>query len=258
MTPLLTPAELGQLLHVATSTAAEMPRTSLRRSAATLDPAEPKVERRRAPKVDAKDVARILGRCDGEPAGPLVALAIGTGLRRGELLGLRWADVDLEAGTVSPTYQLRRTPHQPGDPARRRHPVKMLPLKTAQSARLIPLPAFALRALRELQARRDEQRRAAKVWAENDLVFADEHGHPLWPMTVTRQAEALLRSVVPGLTLHGCRHVYATMLALTGAHTRTQMGLLGHSNVQQSMDYTAVIPAAAREAVAALDRVVGQ
>jgi integrase len=215
----------------------------------------PRFVTRTAPTIAPADARAILAAFGGHRLAAFAVLALSTGMRRGELLGLRWTDVDLEAATVSVNHSLRYVP-----PAFR----SALEIEAAQNTRLVapkngktrlePLPAIAVEALRDQQARQIAERRAAKVWSENGLVFADTEGRTMWPATVSYQVRAVLKAAgYPMMRLHDTRHGFATILAGSGVHPRVAQDLLGHSTIGQSMDYTSVLPASARDAAAMVD-----
>jgi integrase len=103
----------------------------------------------------------------------LFELALRCGLRRGELLGLRWTDIDLDNGVLSVRRTLQRTPERG---------LAMLPPKTKASERHLPLPAECVQALNEHKARQAEEKEAAgTMWKESGLVFPTRVGTPFEP-----------------------------------------------------------------------------
>lgn len=212
----------------------------------------PRFTTRTAPTIAAPDARRILAAFEGHRLYAFAVLALSTGLRRGELLGLRWADVDLKAATLSVRNSLRYVPpafRSPSELAAQQN-TRLMPPKNGK-ARLEPLPAIAVDALIAQLELQKAERRAAKVWSENGLVFADTEGRTFWPDTVNYQVRAVLKKAgYPTTRIHDLRHAYATLLAAEGVHPRVAQDLLGHSTIGQSMDYTSVIPNSAREASA--------
>ncbi|PYC64933.1 site-specific integrase, partial [Streptomyces tateyamensis] len=154
----------------------------------------------------------------------LFELALRTGLRKGELLGLRWEDLDLDAGTASIRRTLQRT---------RASGLTTLPTKTISSERRIALPApclASLRAHRDRQAR--EKQQADAEWMDNGLVFTRPDGHPIEPATLTRHFNALLRrSHLRAIRFHDLRHSTATLLLEQGVELVVIKELLGHAHI---------------------------
>jgi integrase len=218
---------------------------------------KPRFVTREAPTITPTDAARILAAFVGHRLYALAVLALGCGLRRGELLGLRWEDVDLDAATLTVRLSLRYVPPE----FRSRieldaeQNTRLMPPKTKSGHRILPLPPIAVSALKAVSTRQGAERRAAKVWSENDFVFADVEGRSMWPATATYQVEHVLKSAgFPGMRLHDLRAGYATIVAAEGIHPRVAQGLMGHATMRQSMDYTKVVPADAREAASRVDR----
>ncbi|MEU9331466.1 site-specific integrase [Streptomyces canus] len=151
-------------------------------------------------------------------------LALRTGLRKGELLGLRWEDLDLDARTASIRRTLQRTTSRG---------LATLPTKTVSSERRIALPAScvaSLRTHRERQAR--ERDRAGAEWQGNGHIFTRPDGHPIEPATLTRHFNALLRDAhLRPIRFHDLRHSTATLLLEQGVELVVIKELLGHARI---------------------------
>lgn len=205
------------------------------------------------------DARAILTAVEADRLGPLVTVTIGVGLRLGEALGLRWADVDLKDGTLSVRTALRRTPvefREEGEPIYR-----LVAPKTDRSRRTIQLPAFATTALqRQRRAQAEERLAAGNRWLENDLVFAGQIGGPLPPGSVTRRFEALVaRAGLGRLRFHDLRHAAATVMLAQGVELRVISEMLGHSSLGMTADvYAGVVPALGRAAAARMDEALGK
>lgn len=172
------------------------------------------------------------------------------GLRQGELLGLRWEDIDSDTGNLSVRQTLQR---QPGE-ARFGAP------KTERSRRTLALPAITAAALRSHRVRQVQDRLlAGSRWREHGLVFATRIGTPLDPSDVTHSFQRVLaRLGLPRLRFHDARHTFASLLLADGAHPRVVMEILGHSQIGLTMNtYSHVIPALKRDAADQIDRLVG-
>jgi integrase len=139
----------------------------------------------------------------------LFELALRTGLRKGELLGLRWEDLDLDARTASIRRTLQRT---------RSSCLTGLPTKTISSERRMALPGSCVTSLREHRHRHaEEQGRAAADWQDSGYVFTRSDGHPIEPATLTRHFYALLRDAgLRPIRFHDLRHSTATLLLEQG------------------------------------------
>jgi integrase len=161
--------------------------------------------------------------------GPLFQVAIATGMRQGELLGLRWSDVDLAAGTLAVRQALKRD----GDGK-----LTYGAPKTKKSRRVIALPAFAVAALE--QQRRNQavdQAWAGDRWADSGLVFTSTIGTPLDASNVTHTFQAELASAgLPRQRFHDLRHAAATIMALQRIPPNVARDVLGHSQIGITMD----------------------
>jgi integrase len=171
------------------------------------------------------DEARLfLAAAHGHRHATLFELALRTGLRKGELLGLRWEDLDLDSATASIRRTLQRTNSRG---------LATLPTKTISSERRIALPAScvtSLRAHRERQAR--ERDRTGSVWQGSGHVFTRPDGHPIEPATLTRHFNALLREArLRPIRFHDLRHSTATLLLEQGVELVVIKELLGHAHI---------------------------
>ena len=159
-----------------------------------------------------------------------VALAVG--LRQSEALALRWADVDLDNGTLSVRRGLHRVSEQGliyEEP------------KAERSRRTVALPAPLVDALRLHRATRLEERIAAgSSWEDHDLVFARANGRPIERKSDWQAWKVLLHEAgVRNVRLHDGRHTAATLLLSEGVHPRVVMEVLGHAQMRTTTDTTA-------------------
>jgi integrase len=181
----------------------------------------------------------------------LYVLAINTGMRQGELLALRWTDVDLNAGALHVRATLQRT----------REGFVFTEPKTTSSRRQVALTRAAVEALRSHHTRQAEERlHVGAAWEDDDLVFANEVGQPLDATAVLRRSfyPLLERSNLPRIRFHDLRHTAATLLLGQGVHPKIVSEMLGHSQIAITLDlYSHVTPTMQRQAVEALEIALG-
>lgn len=172
-------------------------------------------------------------------------LAAGTGMRRGELLGLRWSDVDLEAGRLSVNQTLTVADH----------PISFGPPKSERSRRAIPLAKTTVEQLRAHKARQAADRlRWPGDWPDHDLVFTDEVGAPIHPNVFTRTHKRICAQAgLEPIRVHDLRHSWATMALQQGVPLKVVSEALGHSSITITADlYSHVTEDMARGAVDAV------
>jgi integrase len=185
----------------------------------------------------------------GDRLEALYTVAMAMGLRQGEALGLRWHDVDLEAGILSVRYQLQRVDKK----------LQLVEPKTSRSRRQIGLPLIVVEALREHKLRQLRERHLAGTrWQEWGLVFTSTIGTPLDASTVTRIFKKTLKeNGLPPQRFHDLRHCCASLLLAQGVHARVVMEILGHSTIGLTMNtYSHVMPTAQREAANSMDAIL--
>lgn len=199
--------------------------------------------------------ARLFLRTAAETSDRLEALyvvAIHCGLRQGELLALKWEDLDLEAGTL----QVRRSLSGSNDG----HPVFTTP-KTSKSRRQVRLTAGATEALKRHRRRQLEERlRIVGLWRDNDLVFTAETGTPLDRHNLCQRSfkPLLEKAGLSGIRFHDLRHTCATLLLTKGVHPKIVQELLGHSTIAITLDtYSHVLPGMGDAAAGAMDEALG-
>jgi integrase len=162
-------------------------------------------------------------------------LALHTGMRRGELLALRWRDVDLDAGTCT----VRQSLVQSGGIIAFQEP------KTSSGRRTIALDATCIAALREHRARQNEQRlKMGEMWQDTGLLFTTETGTHLYPSNVNRYTKALMaKAGVQRIPFHGLRHTHATLLMKHGVQPKVASERLGHAGIAITLaTYSHVLP----------------
>jgi integrase len=172
---------------------------------------------------------------------PLWLTLATTGMRRGEVLGLRWEDVNLEARTLS----IRQTRVMIGY-----QPLLSTP-KTRRGKRLVALDPATVDALKENgRCQKKERLGRGKLWKDSGYVFTKEDGEPHHPERVSKLfIQAAKRAGLPRIRLHDLRHTYATLALSAGVHPKVVSERLGHANIGITLDcYSHCLPALSEEA----------
>ena len=190
----------------------------------------------------------FLGAARKDPLYAAFVLAVTMGLRRGEIVGLRWSDVDLENRVlyVRQQTQRRRGELYSDGPKGRR-------------SRAIPLPAMCVAPLRWHRMRQAAaKRKAGERWQDSAYVFTTGTGRPVEPRNVYRSFTRVANSAgLRVIRLHDARHGCATLLVAAGVPPRVVMEILGHSQISITMDvYTHVVQDTQREAISHMDRML--
>ncbi len=196
-----------------------------------------------------EELRRFLDASAGHPMAALWRLAANTGMRRGEVLGLRWKDVDLDGRRLSVRQQLVRAGER----------VAFGAPKTKAGRRVIALDAGTVAALRERRAAWSADKlHFGKAFKDHDLVFCRPDGHPHDPDVVTHQFDrATVRAGVPRIRLHDLRHTHASLLLQARVHPKVVQERLGHSSITITLDtYSHLIPDMQDEAAAKIGAVV--
>jgi integrase len=198
--------------------------------------------------LDAEQARQLLRTAGGERFEALYVLAVTAGLRIGELLALRWQDVDLEASGA--TLRVRRT----------KSTAKSGPVFTTPKngkGRSIRLTRHAIEALKAHRATQNVERlKAGVLWQDNGLVFCTHGGRPLDSHNVARTSfkPLLKRADLPDIRFHDLRHTCATLLLSRGHHPKLVQELLGHASVALTLDrYSHVLPGMGDQTAAAME-----
>jgi integrase len=221
----------------------------------------PRVAHRDMATLTPEQARHLVAAVAGERLEALYVLAVTAGLRQGELLALRWSDVDLDRRTVAVTAGLVRV-YKPRSAAREegeaRSHLELTEPKTARSRRRVELTAVAVEALRRRRAAWLEERvAAANVWQDRDLVFCSPTGGYLHAARLSKQfADVLRRADLPRIRFHDLRHTAATLMLGQGVHPKVASEMLGHATVSVTLDlYSHVTETMQRGAAEALDSV---
>ncbi|MDX3757267.1 site-specific integrase [Streptomyces sp. AK02-04a] len=217
------------------------------RNVVQLVPA-PRVEPRELHPWSLDETLTFLEAARTDPLYPAFVLAVALGLRRGEILGLQWWDVDLDRRTLT----VRTTLNRGG---------KELYLDTTKNrrARVIPIPLMCVAPLRWQRLRQAARRDAIGAdWHDSDHVFTTRSGRPIEPRNLYRSFLRIAASAgLPQVRLHDTRHGCASLLFAAGVAPRTVMEILGHSQIAVTMNvYTHVSDDNRREAMGHMDRLL--
>lgn len=204
-----------------------------------VDP--PRVSRPEMKALSPEQARQVLDAARGDDLFALWTLALTTGLRQGELLALRWPDVDLDQRSLRVVASLIRVVGQ--EP-------QLAEPKSRRSRRQVELSAAAVDALRK------HRTKAPSI----GFVFARPDGRPLSVTTTWKRWRALLdRAKVPAMPFHSARHSAATLLLSRGVHPKIVSEMLGHSTVAITLDvYSHVTPAMHREAARVMDELLSR
>lgn len=183
----------------------------------------------------------------GNPREALFATALLMGFRPGETLGLRWSDIDLDAGAVTTRKQLQFEGNTP----------ELVDLKTERAHRAVTMPNVTVEILKAHRRTWVEQRlKAGSSWRGDawDLAFCTSSGLPLRERNVVREFKRVLTAAsLPDIRLYDLRHTTPTLLLALGVDTRIIMAILGHSQISMTTDYTHVLPSVSAEAMGRLN-----
>ena len=208
----------------------------------------PRVVSQPVPAMTPVGAEAILAAVSGHRIAPLVEVALATGLRQGELLGLRWQDVDFDGNRLSVRWALQLVEGR----------LILVEPKTRQSRRTLPLTPGAAAALRaQRQSQLEDRLRAGARWqSDEDFVFTTVTGGPVGGVELTRTFKRLLVAAgVPPMRWHDLRHGTASLLIAQGVDLRVVMEVLGHSTIALTANtYAHVSEALLGTARDALDR----
>ena len=193
------------------------------------------------------ETRRLLDAAAEDRLEALYVLAVHTGMRQGEMLALRWQDVDIENAVLS----VRRTLTRRGGKVAFGEPKTK---KSRRSIRLTPQAVDALRAHLERQLR--DMEILGDHYQDQGLIFTTDTGAPINPSNLRQRSfTPLLKRVgLPHMRFHDLRHTCATLLLSKGTHPKIVQEMLGHANISMTMDtYSHVLPDMQEKAVSAMD-----
>jgi integrase len=212
----------------------------------------PRIPRRRVDPLSVDEVRLLIEAIAGDRLEALYLVALGVGLRQGEILGLRWPDVDLERSTLTVRHALARIDGR----------LVLDEPKSVTSRRVVPLPGFVAVALASHRVRQAAELLPGRPTPPDpfaDLVFTTTHGTPLDGISVTRRFQRILAGAgLPHQRFHDLRHACASLLLAQGVSARVVMETLGHSEISLTLNtYSHVMPAVGREAARRMDDLLG-
>lgn len=202
--------------------------------------------------LSSQQVRELLAAAQGTRNEALYLVAVHTGLRQGELLGLKWTDVDLMGRRLSISRALKVTDHG----------LDFGPPKNGASRRSVPLSKTAMAVLSAHRTRQNKENLATPGWRDGNLVFPNRIGGPMDHNNLYyRDYKPLLKRAGledQGFTFHALRHTFATALFERGEHPKIVQSLLGHSSITQTMDtYSHLMEGMGGDAVDGLDEAFG-
>ena len=196
----------------------------------------PRPERKEMAALDGDGVAIFLNAAEGSPYRDVFFTALYTGLRRSEVLALRWPDVDLERSTIRVTAGLHRLTGMG---------LVLLPTKTARSRRQVTITQELVDVLRSIRgSQMMVKMELGPAWEDTGFVFTKTSGKPLDPEKVTHNFTSIVRTAgLKGVRLHDLRHTHASLMLQAGVHPKIVSERLGHAGVAITMDtYSHVLP----------------
>jgi integrase len=173
---------------------------------------------------------------------PAYVLVLVLGLRKGELLGLTWDMVNLNAAELYVSEQLQRVGRQ----------LLRRETKTDTSEAPFPLPDVCITALKLRKQQQDADRaKTGAAWIDTGLAFTTRYGTPIEPCNFNRSFDRrIIKAGVPRITVHGARRTCGSLLAALDVHPRVAMQILRHSKIAVTMEiYTEVPSTATRSAL---------
>ena len=218
-----------------------------RNVASPVKPPQPR--REEIQPLSCEQMRTLLDTVSGDRLEALYVVAVTAGLRRGELQGLRWDDLDLEAGTL----QVRRSLSEPKGGY-------IFEAPKSGKGRNIRLTQMATAALSRHRKRQVEEKlRAGAAWQEHGLVFPSGIGTPTLGGNLNRSFKATLRRArLPEIRFHDLRHTSATLLLRQGVNPKYVQDLLGHADISLTLNtYSHVLPDMGDAAATAMDAALG-
>lgn len=181
---------------------------------------------------------------DGHILKPLILLALGTGLRQGELLALKWSDINFKKKNLNVKRTIKKVAIIQKDGTRKYETI-IGPPKSKSSVRTVPIPSYLVKVLKQQELKQKQDKlKAGSSYIESDFVFTTAIGGNIEARNLTRSYKRLLKKAsIPYRKFHSLRHTYATKLFEVDVPLKTVQTLLGHSDITITADiYTHVMP----------------
>ena len=220
----------------------------------------PKKQKFEAKILKKEDVAKIIKEGKAEKIYPLVITCVTCGLRKGEILGLKWENIDFEKRQLHITGSLCRIVQEPDEQGRRNSVYKVLEPKTKSSIRTIPMMDVTYEALCMQKARQEQDKKKWKgEYKDEGYVFARPNGIYMSPREVSNYFHKMLDKYgIERVRFHDLRHTYASIMLEAGVSAKVTQELLGHSTITTTLDiYTHVNEKAKDEAVKQTEHIFG-
>ncbi|MDH5327985.1 MAG: site-specific integrase [Gammaproteobacteria bacterium] len=196
--------------------------------------------------LDEEQTVALLKVAEGTPLYMPILFAVTTGLRRGELVGLKWKDIDLETSGVTVSRSIQQTKGK----------VEIKKPKTESSKRTVTIPSIAMEALQTHRIEQNKQRlKLGKIYQNEDWVFAKPDGSLWKPDSLTQAFRKLISdSGLPKVRFHDLRHSHASQLLKKGVHPKVAQERLGHSSIAITLDlYSHLLKGVQEEAASKVD-----
>lgn len=215
----------------------------------------PKSPRREGRALSEDEARTLLEALRGHRHEALFMLMLAVGLRRGEALGLRWSDVDLDGATLRVVHQLKREGDSEGSSR-----LVLGDVKTVKSRRAVALPAFMVEELIAHRSRQEAERaEAGDAWHDTGHVFTTRIGTPLDPRNVYREFVRIVEGAGLGRWHpHELRHSAATLMLAAGVPIEVVSNVLGHSSIRMTADTYGHLGATHRVAADAMSAALGR
>lgn len=203
-----------------------------------------RVEKKEIRPLDSEDIARFMEAVQNHPFRALFLTTLFTGMRRGEVCGLRWDCVDLEHGTITINKQLQNIPGQPGS-------YRLVSTKNGKS-RTLKASHFVVDLLCQQKAEQEEIKRlVGELWHDEGYVFCNAVGEHLSPSTVYHNFKRVASDIgMPAARLHDLRHSYAVASLRAGDNIKTVQSNLGHHTASFTLDVYGHVTAQMQQASA--------
>ena len=211
----------------------------------------PRIERKEIQPLDDQQISAFLKVTEGHRHEILYKVALFTGMREGELLGLTWDAVDFSNGTLLINKQLQKIPGA-------RAAFRLVDTKNSKGRTTTAAPSILV-ALKRHRARQAEWRlKAGELWGDSNFVFTDELGHHLSPHTVYHNYKRIVASIgLPDAHFHDLRHSYAVAALKEGDDVKTVQQNLGHHSAAFTLDtYAHATAEMRRESAARMEQFI--